>query len=174
MNLSNIKIAAFDFDDTLAVHRDKDYVAHRKALNEDNYFKMAYLYPNDFYESIETCVAPLEMQSCIAYLRSLGTIKLYCVSGMKHTLHFKAKEAFIHKHYGLDIELISAGSQERKADVLRVLQSVYDCRADEVLFVDDKQSTVDFLCKQGFSAILAGNVYMLSPDGVSFTNIMDD
>lgn len=174
MNLSDIKVAAFDFDDTLAVHKDKDYVAHRKALNEDNYFKMAYLYPNDFYESIETCVAPLEMQSCISYLRSLSTIKLYCVSGMKHTLHFKAKETFIHRHYGLDIELIAAGSQERKAAVLRVLQSVYDCRADEVLFVDDQQSTVDLLCKHGFSAILAGNVSMLSPDGVSFTSVMDD
>ena len=174
MNLSDIKVAAFDFDDTLAVHKDKDYVAHRKALNEDNYFKMAYLYPNDFYESIETCVAPLEMQSCISYLRSLSTIKLYCVSGMKHTLHFKAKETFIHRHYGLDIELIAAGSQERKAAVLRVLQSVYDCRADEVLFVDDQQSIVDLLCKHGFSAILAGNVSMLSPDGVSFTSVMDD
>ena len=172
--LSGYKIVAFDFDDTLAVHKDKDYAAHRKALNEDNYFKMAYLCPNEFYESIETCTAPIEMQSFISYLRSLGTIKLYCVSGMKHTLHFKAKEAFIHRHYGLDIELIAAGSQERKADVLRVLQSVYDCRADEVLFVDDRQSTVDLLCKQGFSAVLAGNVSMLSPDGVSFISIMDD
>lgn len=174
MNLASIKVAAFDFDDTLAVHRDTDYVAHRKALNEDNYFKMAYLCPNEFYERIEICTAPFEMQSFISYLRSLGTIKLYCVSGMKHTLHFKAKEAFIHKHYGLDIELIAAGSQERKADVLRVLQSAYDCHADEVLFVDDQQSTVDLLCKRGFSAILASDISMLSPDGVSFTSIMDD
>ena len=174
MSLSGIKVAAFDFDDTLAVHKDKDYVEHRKTLNEDNYFKMAYLCPTDFYESIETCTAPTEMQSFISYLRSLGTIKLYCVSGMKHTLHFKAKEAFIHNHYGLDIELIAAGSQEGKADVLRVLQSAYDCHTDEVLFVDDKQSTVDLLREQGFRAIIAGNISTLSPDTVSFTSIMDD
>lgn len=174
MNLSNIKIAAFDFDDTLAVHKDKDYVAHRKALNEDNYFRAAYLSPNEFYETIEICTAPIEMQSFISYLRSLGARKFYCVSGMKHTLHFKAKEAFIHKHYGLDIELIAAGSQECKADVLRVLQSVNNCNPDEVLFVDDRQATVDLLCKQGFSAILVNDIPTLSPDGVSFTSIMED
>ena len=174
MNLESIKIVAFDFDDTLAVHKDKFYVEHRKALNEDNYIRAAYLHPDVFYEEIEPCTAPLEMQNFISYLPYLGAIKLYCISGRKHTLHFKAKEAFIHRHYGLDIELIAAGSQERKADVLKVLQSVYDCRADEVLFVDDRQSTVDLLCKQGFSAVLAGNVSMLSPDGVSFTSVMDD
>lgn len=174
MNLSNIKIAAFDFDDTLAVHKDKDYVVHRKALNEDNYFKTAYLCPTEFYESIEVCIAPLEMQSFISYLRSLGSIKLYCISGMKHTLHFKAKEAFIHKHYGSDIELVAAGSQERKADVLRILQSAHDCRSDEVLFIDDRQDTINLLCKQGFNAILASDISTLSPDGISFTCMMDD
>ena len=25
INLSNIKVAIFDFDDTLAIHKDKDY-----------------------------------------------------------------------------------------------------------------------------------------------------
>ena len=172
--LSGYKIVAFDFDDTLAVHKDKDYAAHRKALNEDNYFRLAYLCPDDFYEKIEPCTAPTEMQNFICYLRTLGSVKLYCISGMKHTLHYKAKEAFIHKHYGLDIELIASGSQERKADVLRVLQSVNNCNPDEVLFVDDRQTTVDFLCKQGFNAILASDIPTLSPDRVSFTSLMDN
>lgn len=174
MNLSNIKVAAFDFDDTLAMHRDKNYVVHRKMIGEDSYFRVAYLCPDVFYEKIEPCTVPIEMQNFICYLRALGLVNIYCVSGMKHTLHFKAKEVFIHKHYGLDIELIAAGSQEGKVEVLKVLQNVHGCQADEVLFVDDRQTTVDLLCKQGFNAILASDVPMLSPDHVSFTSLMND
>ena len=29
INLDNIKVVIFDFDGTLAIHRDKDFVKHR-------------------------------------------------------------------------------------------------------------------------------------------------
>ena len=63
IQLQTIKLALFDFDDTLAKHTDKQYVEHRKLLGEDGYFKQAYLNPDRFYTDIEPCTAPLEMQS---------------------------------------------------------------------------------------------------------------
>ena len=30
INLNNIKVAIFDFDDTLAIHKDKDFCKHRR------------------------------------------------------------------------------------------------------------------------------------------------
>lgn len=35
IDLSSIKVAIFDFDDTLAIHKDKDYLKHRNE-NEEN------------------------------------------------------------------------------------------------------------------------------------------
>lgn len=57
INLNNIKVAIFDFDDTLAIHKDKDYIKHRNENEENllNYYLNAYLNPNSFYESIEPC-----------------------------------------------------------------------------------------------------------------------
>lgn len=43
-------------------------------------------------------------------------VKIYCVSGMKFSFHLKAKEYFVHKYYGSNIEVISARNQELKID----------------------------------------------------------
>lgn len=32
--IKNIKLAVFDFDDTLAIHKDKDYLEHREELGK--------------------------------------------------------------------------------------------------------------------------------------------
>ena len=51
ISLSNIKIAIFDFDDTLAIHKDKDYIKHRNENEESllSYYLDAYLNPEKFY-----------------------------------------------------------------------------------------------------------------------------
>lgn len=36
VNLDNIKVAIFDFDDTLAIHKDREFLKHR-AENEETY-----------------------------------------------------------------------------------------------------------------------------------------
>ena len=44
INLNNIKVAIFDFDDTLAIHKDKDYVKKRNEKmkkHKKNYYKEA-------------------------------------------------------------------------------------------------------------------------------------
>lgn len=57
INLNKIKVAIFDFDDTLAIHKDRDFIKHRNENEENllNYFLNAYLYPDTFYDSIEQC-----------------------------------------------------------------------------------------------------------------------
>ena len=116
MVLNKIKAVVFDFDDTLAVHKDRDYVAHRK----DDYFIKAYQNPEIFYDEIEPCEPNHDCKSVIGYCR-LNGIPMYVLSGMRFTLHMEAKKAFINKHYCSnddDIEFIAAASQERKDDVL--------------------------------------------------------
>ena len=44
--LNKIKVAVFDFDDTLAIHKDKNYIQRRKGSND--YYIQAYLHPDTF------------------------------------------------------------------------------------------------------------------------------
>ena len=67
IDLSSIKVAIFDFDDTLAIHKDKDYLKHRNENEENllNYYLNAYLNPESFYETIESCSICDSLQNLI-------------------------------------------------------------------------------------------------------------
>lgn len=137
--LNKIKVAVFDFDDTLAIHKDKDYSQNRKGIN--NYFIQAYLHPDTFYEITEPCYPSPVLQNVVVYCR-LNNIPMFCVSGMRFSLHMDAKIAFIQKYYGNDIKFIMAFSQERRADVVQVLKETNRCDTSEILFVDDMDCNI--------------------------------
>lgn len=148
--LNKIKVAVFDFDDTLAIHKDKNYIQRRKGSND--YYIQAYLHPDTFYETIEPCYPSLVLQNVTAYCR-LNNIPMFCVSGMRFSLHMDAKIAFIQKHYGNDIKFIIASSQERKADVVQVLKETNRCDTSEILFVDDMDCNISNMSDLGYSVV---------------------
>lgn len=159
VNLDNIKVAIFDFDDTLAIHKDREFLKHR-AKNEEtylNFYLNAYLNPKTFYESIEICDKSNSLYKIINVLRNNGA-KLYCLTGMKFSFHLKAKQNFIHKYYGNDIEVIACYPQERKVDSVKIIQKVHNCNLSEMLFVDDIEDNVDRLNNLGVCALLIDEV----------------
>ena len=142
--LQNIKVAIFDFDDTLAIHRNSNYIEDHKS-DEDGYYLKAYENPQDFFETIEPCTENTDMKNLVGYCRN-ENIPMFCVTGVRFScLHIPAKNAFIKKHYGDDIELIAAAGQEHKSNVVRVLIRHFDITPEQVLFVDDMQKTLDIL-----------------------------
>ncbi len=154
LNLDNIKVVIFDFDGTLAIHRDKDFVKHRNESEDKrlNYYSNAYQNPNSFYEEIEPCDKSEIFYNLIEELRNKN-IKMYCLSGMKFSFHFKAKQDFINKQYGNDIELISVGTQQLKLDGIKIISKVNNCNLDEILFIEDLEDTVSYLKGNGVNAI---------------------
>ena len=159
IDLNNLKVAIFDFDDTLAIHKDKDYIEHRNETEENllNYYLNAYLNPNSFYESIEPCNISESILKLINILRK-NNVKIYCVSGMKFSFHLKAKEHFVHKYYGNDIEVISTRNQELKVDAVKIISKVNNCNLNEILFVDDIEENIINFNKVGICALLPGDV----------------
>ena len=146
IDLNNIKVAIFDFDDTLAIHKNEDFTKHRSESEESfsNWYYNAYKNPNIFYEEIEPCMKSELLYKFINNLRN-KKIKIYCLSGMKFSFHLKAKQSFINKYYGDDIEVISTASQELKVDGVKIIQKLNDCKLEEILFIDDRQDTIDIL-----------------------------
>lgn len=148
INLSNIKVAVFDFDDTLAVHRNKDY-----SINRDNsYFIKARLNPAIFYTTIEPCYVLPEMLKVTERCREIGAV-MYCLSGMRCSLHAEAKKAYIEQNYGDDIELLMAKSQAMKLEVIAMLQEIHKCKAEEILYVDDNVENIVNAQKEGYVAV---------------------
>ena len=147
IDLSSIKVAIFDFDDTLAIHKDKDYLKHRNENEENllNYYLNAYLNPGSFYETIEPCSISDSLQNLIKNFETKG-VKMYCVSGMKFSFHLKAKENFVHKYYSNDIEVISARSQELKCDAVK------NCDFNEIIFIDDIKENIIRFNNMGINA----------------------
>ena len=159
IDLEKVKVVIFDFDDTLAIHKDKDYSIHRRE-NEDkylSYYLNAYKNPDIFYENIEPCIKSEILYNFINSLRSKG-IKIYCLSGMKFSFHLKAKQYFINKHYGDDIEVISTASQELKIDGVKIIQKLNDCKLEEILFIDDRDDVINLLNSKGIKSILVTNL----------------
>ncbi len=159
IKLDNIKVVIFDFDDTLALHKDKDFSKHRRESEDKylGYYLNAYKNQKTFYEKIEPCTKSKVLYSFIIELRKKD-IKMYCLSGMKFSFHLKAKQSFINKHYGNDIEIISVASQELKLDGVKIIQKFENCRLEEVLFVDDRQDVVELLNKNGVKSILVNDI----------------
>ena len=154
LNLDNIKVVIFDFDGTLAIHRDKDFVKHRNESEDKrlNYYLNAYQNYTNFFIDVESCDKSEILYNLVQELRSKN-IKMYCLSGMKFSFHFKAKQYFINKNYGDDIELISVGTQQLKLDGIKIISKVNGCNLDEILFIDDLEDTVNFLKSNDVNAI---------------------
>lgn len=87
----------------------------------------AYLKPEKFYETVEPCDMSEYIFRLINILRK-SNIKLYCVSGMRFSFHLKAKEYFVHKYYGNDIEVISTRNQELKIDATKIISKINNCK----------------------------------------------
>lgn len=153
----NLKIAFFDFDNTLALHIDNEYVERLKRYGEDKYYANAFEFPDVFYENIEQCIASVEMVELVNYLRKKG-VKLCCLTGMKTSLNAQAKKNFIKNHYGDDFDFYSAGTQSLKRMVVRIIREVNKYKPEEVIFVDDLAENIEMMRNDGVFAILANDV----------------
>ena len=159
IKLNNIKVVIFDFDNTLAIHKDEDY-GKRRRESEDKYLEYyleAYKNQDTFYEDIQPCIVLEMVHNFIAELKSRG-IKIYCMSGMKFSFNLKAKQAFVNKHFGNDIDVLFTASQELKIEGTKIIQKFENCKLDEILFVDDKQEVVDLLNKAGINSMLVNDI----------------
>ena len=162
INLEDIKVAIFDFDDTLAIHKDSNFLKHHNESEEKlwDYYMNAYLNSKSFYETIEPCFLSDSLYKLINILRK-NNVKMYCLSGMKFSFNFKAKEQFVHKFYGSDIEMISTQTQESKVDAVKIIQRINNCNLNEIIFVDDLKENVIRLNEIGTYAILPCEVDLL-------------
>lgn len=165
IKLSKIKVAIFDFDDTLAIHKDKDFLKHRNESENNflNYFMNAYTSQSTFYETIEPCSVFEPLYKLVKFFEKNG-VKMYCVTGIQFSFNIKAKEAFVHNHYSDKIEVISTNSQKSKVEAIKIISKLNRCNLNEILFVDDLEENITRFKDMGVKALLPSEVDILSKD----------
>lgn len=171
--VSKCRLAIFDFDDTMALHKDRDYVKHRKETGESEYYRKAFEHPYTFYEIMEPCDESEELKNLIGYFR-IHNVKMYCLSAMRMSLHARAKQFFINHHYGEDIELLSVSSQDGKVEAVKILQEIHGCEPCEVLYIDDVPEIVTMMQQHGYVSVLSKSVGSITVNGRIMSEIMDD
>ena len=74
VDLNNIKVSIFDFDETLAIHKDKNFTKHRSESEESftNWYYNAYKNPNKFNDEIEPCTKSEILYNLINNLRKIN------------------------------------------------------------------------------------------------------
>ena len=95
---------------------------------------------------MEPCVKSESLYNFINQLRS-NNIKMYCLSGMKFSFLFKAKQSFINKYYG-----------HLKLDGIKILAKAYNCSLDEMLFIEDLEDTINYLNINGIHTINVNDI----------------
>ena len=71
------------------------------------------------------------------------------------TFHLKAKQAFVNKYYGDDIDVLTVSEQALKLKGVKILQKIENCNTDEILFVDDLPEVIDMLAENGIKGVVA-------------------
>ena len=165
IKLNKIKIAIFDFDDTLAIHQDKEFFKHRNESESNflSYFKNAYTKSNSFYDTIEPCSVLEPLYKLVKFFEK-SRVKMYCVTGMQFSFNIKAKEAFVHNNYSDKIEVISTNSQKSKVEAIKIIRKLNACKLNEILFVDDLEENIARFKDMGVKALLPNEVDILSKD----------
>ena len=166
INLDNIKVAIFDFDNTLAIHKNKDYLQQTRLCEQSriNYYLNSYIYPDCFYDEIEPCLKSEALWELINNFRNKN-IKMYCLSGMNFSFNLKTKQSFINKYYGEDIEVMSSSSQRLKLEGTKIIQSINNCKLSEILFFDDRQDVIDLLNENGIKGINVCDIKLSNSEG---------
>lgn len=165
IKLNEIKVAIFDFDDTLAIHQDKEFFKHRNESESNflSYFINAYTKSTSFYDTIEPCSVLEPLYKLVKFFEKSG-VKMYCVTGMQFSFNIKAKEAFVHNHYSDKIEVISTNSQKSKVEAIKIIGKLNECKLNEILFVDDLEENIARFKNIGIKALLPSEVGILSKD----------
>ena len=144
LDLENIRVALFDFDDTLCIHTKRPYGS---VLTPEEYGE-AVLSGGDPWPH---GVAPLVMQQFVAACHARA-IHMGLLSATSTYTRAEAKVAWVTEHYGVVMKNYCVGLGGPKVMVLQEMARHFKLEPSQVLFVDDVFEYLEAASKEGFAA----------------------
>lgn len=142
MEISKIRYALFDFDDTLCIHKSHYEDEHAQRCWYSNVLKKS----EDLYP---TCITSPHMKTFMDVLYE-NSIKLGLISAVSFVATSELKIAWVEKHYGHYLQNHCVGSTDAKVDMLIAIADTYGLQRSEILIVDDHPHVGELAAKAGF------------------------
>lgn len=140
MNLENLKMVFFDFDDTLCIHT--------KHQTDSDYSRKLFKYGFDVYDDCESSPHMKKLLDlCVEQGIRVGLMS--CVACYQHA---ETKRIWVADNYGVELENFCVGVQEAKSEMLEKFVKAVGYAPDEVALVDDWWYHLERVSNLGFRA----------------------
>ena len=154
VNLRKIKVAFFDYDDTLCVHRHISVNRPEKSTWD----KAILLDVADWYSHPEYCVPQPAIQEFVTKLKGHG-VKCHCLTWSNTNQLERARRKFLDENYNEAFDKIYiVGSREYKIDILENYVGLLHFKRDEILLVEDHPDTIYEARSKGFNALTVSEI----------------
>ena len=154
VNMDEIKLAFFDYDDTLCIHRHNG--VRRPTVEE---FDTARVTEDiGYYMNLQWFTYSPAVKDIVSSLYNKG-VKLYVLTWASDDTLVSARQAFLSHYYG-DVfsGLTVVGSRESKIAFARMYSRINKIPGSQILIVEDHPDTrYDFLVA-GFSALSVSEI----------------
>ena len=141
IDLSRVKVALFDFDDTLCIHR--------KADNFDiGSYNVVMVKEEASYWDIMGSAPNKQMRVFMDKL-SVNNVELGLISATSFMQTAVNKIEWVKLKYGRTLKNYCTGDFDSKVQIIKALITANNLSPDEVLFVDDLYSNIDAVAKLG-------------------------
>lgn len=142
IDLQNVKMILFDFDDTLCIHRD-----HSSGEDED-YDKTVFNKNNAW----SNCEPSIIMKSFLRFIMNEKKYEVGLISATCTYVHSEMKVKWVEKNYGYKIENLCVGSAQYKLREMKAICSSKGYKQSEILLIDDLWDTLEMCNDNGFQA----------------------
>lgn len=140
-DLSRVKIALFDFDDTLCIHQKADnFVAE--------YYNVVMVEGRVSYWD-EMHSQPNKQMKAFMDKLSVDNVELGLISATSFMCTAVNKIEWVKRKYGYTLKNYCTGDFDSKVQIIKALISADNLSPDEILFVDDLYSNVDAVAELG-------------------------
>ena len=141
-NIAKLKIILFDFDDTLCIHTD-----HTSGGDDEYNAKMVV---GDM-SVWKNCQVNEQLALFMNICEEKG-IRMGLISTTESFRHMEAKQQFVKRMYGVNLENFCVGTQDGKLDMLNAIAAAYVYEKDEIAIVDDYWYQLERAADAGFQA----------------------
>lgn len=142
IDLSKVKVVLYDFDDTLCIHKN------HQCFDANTYNTDILLYGP---ETFKMCKPNSAMKEFMNLCKSKN-IRQGLASHVLSVKHADAKNKWVKKEYGIELEDYCVGHAEGKVEMMNAIHSAYGYSKDEILIIDDLYPTLEKAANEGFQA----------------------
>lgn len=152
VDLSKIKVAFLDFDDTMCIHLDHS--------QWHEWFRDCLTGSGEIYLDRSKCAPMPCMDYLINDLKNANILRI-CLTWAEVDFVKEPKEGFIRHYYGDDAinQLYCTGTREDKIKFIIQYCKTYGLKHEEVLVVEDNQNTI--------SEVLMAGCVLMTPQEVA-------